>query len=359
MNPKINQPWISIAKIEAIVQLEPGLVIVGLCIASWLIYKTLLKNASPTRHQNLRKLFVNLIAHLCIFSSFFSVYALVQKTVESAPDSLSERLISYFGLLTLISGAIVFVKACRILLFEYLFIGHMKEGVPVLLVNLFTLILSIGIGAWIANDIFGIRLTPILATSAIFSLVLGLALQDTLGNLFAGVALQLDKPFEIDDWIEVMQGGQKWIGQVQEITWRATTINGLFDEHLIIPNRVISQAEIANYTSPNRPIWRSQTFRMPLGPNLEDIRLLLKEALFEISAIRQDPAPFVTIPETNESWALFRCSYTIDDYGKQWIIGTEVSAEIIRKLYESGHSIAAQRIQVIRENNPISEARVS
>jgi len=89
MNPKINQPWISIAKIEAIVQLEPALVIVGLCLASWLIYKTLLKNASPTRHRNLRKLFVNLIAHLCIFAAFFAVYALVQKTVESAPDSLS------------------------------------------------------------------------------------------------------------------------------------------------------------------------------------------------------------------------------------------------------------------------------
>ncbi|RYZ71516.1 MAG: mechanosensitive ion channel family protein [Proteobacteria bacterium] len=318
-------------------------------MASWLIYKTLLKNASPTRHRNLRILFLNLIAHLSIFASFFAIYAIVQKTVESSPDSLSERLISYFGLLTLISGAIVFVKACRILLFEYLFIGHMKEGVPVLLVNLFTLILSIGIGAWIANDVFGIRLTPILATSAIFSLVLGLALQDTLGNLFAGVALQLDKPFEIDDWIEVMQSGQKWVGQVQEITWRATTLTGLFDEHLIIPNRVISQAEIANFTSPNRPIWRSQTFRIPLGPHLEEIRLLLKEAMFEIKAIRQEPAPVINIPETTESWALFRCSYTIDDYGKQWSIGTEVSASIIRKLYECGHTIAAQRIHLVRD----------
>lgn len=67
-----------------------------------------------------------------------------------------------------------------------------------------------------------------------FSLILGLALQDTLGNLFAGVALQLDKPYEIGDWIEISPRAQVWVGQVEEISWRATTMIGLFDELLVL-----------------------------------------------------------------------------------------------------------------------------
>ena len=348
MNPKLNQPWISLERIESVVQIEPALIIVGLALVAWGIYKALLKTASPERHRNLQKLFINLAAHLVIFATFFVLYAVLQKALETTPF-FSERGITYFGLLTIISGAAVFVKACRILLFEYLFLGHMKEGVPVLLVNIFTLLLSVGIGAWIANDLFGIRLTPILATSAIFSLVLGLALQDTLGNLFAGVALQLDKPYEIGDWIEVMQAGQKWIGQVQEITWRATTLVGIFDENLIIPNRVISQAEIANFTSRRAPIWRNQTFRIPFQTDLLELRTLLKTAALTVHGVRAFPPPVILFPETSESWILTRCAYTIDDYGKQWTIGTDVNAAVITALKDAGLSIAAQRIQLIKE----------
>jgi len=143
-------------------------------------------------------------------------YAVAQKSVDLG--NTQERIAAYLGLATLIAGAIVFVKVCRILLFEYLFIGHMKEGVPLLIVNLFTLVISIGIVGWFATELFGVKLGPLLATSAVFSLILGLALQDTLGNLFAGVALQLDKPYEIGDWIEVNNGGATWVGQVEEIS---------------------------------------------------------------------------------------------------------------------------------------------
>ena len=92
----------------------------------------------------------------------------------------------------------------------------MRAGVPVLLVNLFSLLLSAVIGFWMMTGIFEFNLAPLLATSAVFSIVLGLALQDTLGNLFAGVALQLDKPYEMGAAIEVTTSSQKWVGQVRK-----------------------------------------------------------------------------------------------------------------------------------------------
>src|SRR6185369_14801218 len=56
-------------------------------------------------------------------------------------------------------------------------------------------------------------------TSAIFGVILGLALQDTLGNFFAGISLQADRPFQVGDVITV--GAQRHTGVVEEISWRA------------------------------------------------------------------------------------------------------------------------------------------
>jgi len=347
VNSKFNQPWIPFERIANLVQLEPGVFIVSLALLSWIFYRVFLRDLSPERHRRLRVLFVNLSAHVGVFVGLFVVYAISQKS----PNHLVivERVTSYFGLATLVSGAIVFVKSSRILLFEYLFFGHMKEGVPVLIVNLFTLLLSIGIVGWMAAEILGVKLTPLLATSAIFSLVLGLALQDTLGNLFSGLALQLDKPYEIGHWIEVQTNGQKMIGQVQEITWRATILVGVFEELLIIPNRVIAQAEVSNFSATHLPIWRSQVFKIPYTADISSTRELLIEAIGKAQGVRKSPEPVARIVEANESWLLFRCSYTIDNYGMQWSISNYVITAVVEELKNSGLGIAAQRLQIVKD----------
>lgn len=330
-------------------QLEPALMLFGLSIAAWLIYWFLLRDASPMRHRNLRRLFLNLVAHLMILGVFFGAYALAHRG-HPYGDS-NERLATYFGLATLISGAIVFVKVSRIFMFEYLFLGHMKEGVPVLIVNLFSLLLSIGIAGWFATEIFGIRLAPVLATSAVFSLILGLALQDTIGNLFAGVALQLDKPYEIGDWIEIVQGSQTYVGQVEEITWRATTLIGLFDELLILPNRLMAAAEISNFSSRSTPIWRGQSFRLPYTADISTVKDILKDAISGAEGVRKTPQPYVWIRETTESWLVFRCSYTIDDYPLQYRVGSNVITAVVEGLKKNGYATAAQRVQIVQENS--------
>ena len=349
MNPKLNQPLIALSRIEDIVQIEPALVMLGLGLIAWIIYKMLLRDASPERHKNLRRQFLNLFAHSSVFTTLFIVYAVAQRSVELGDSQ--NRVAAYLGLATLIAGAIVFVKVCRILMSLYLFIGHMREGVPLLIVNLFTLLLSIGIAGWFATELFGVKLGPLLATSAVFSLVLGLALQDTLGNLFAGVALQFDKPYEIGDWIEVNLNntGAPWVGQVEEVTWRATTLIGLFDEMLIIPNRIMAQAQVANFSSRNLPIWRGQTFKIPYTADVSGVTSALKAAIARIDGVRKSPEPWVWVRESTESGLIVRCSYTIDDYGSQWKVGSLVITAVMDALKKAGTGIAAQRIEILRD----------
>ena len=347
MTSKLTQPWLQLERIESLVQLEPAFVIAGLAGAAWLFYKFFLRKLSDERHRNLRKLFRNMFFHLGISSILFAVYYTIFLSGSAGETGSMARINSYIGLLTLLSGAVVFVKTWRSLVFEYLFISHMRVGVPLLLVNLFTLLLSAAIASWMATEIFGLKIAPLLATSAIASLVLGLALQDTLGNLFSGVALQFDKPYEIGDWIEIHQdGAHKWVGQVLEISWRATVLIGFAEETITVPNRVMAQAQISNFATKNRPIIRSQIFRLSHAVPVEPAKKALLEAVRNLPGIRRYPEPVVLLMEAGESWITAKLIYFIDNYGAQYSIGDQVIGACLGSLKASDVQLASTRLDV-------------
>ena len=82
---------------------------------------------------------------------------------------------------------------------------------------------------------------------AVRAVVLGFALQDTLGNLFAGLAIQIEKPFRVGHWVRIADID----GQVSEVTWRATKVRTKTGNFVIVPNRKLSDDLIINYSEPN------------------------------------------------------------------------------------------------------------
>jgi len=344
----MSSAWIPKERLDAFLQLEPLFLIIALAALSAAIYRFLLREVSEDRHRLLRDLLANLGGHLGALILLFGAFHGLSELGAQAEMPALLKLSGYVGLVALISGATVFVKTAKILIFEYLFIGHMKEGVPVLLVNLFTLLLSIVIAAWVLAEVFGVKLTPLLATSAIFSIVLGLALQDTLGNLFAGVALQFDKPCEIGDWVEIVNGIQKWVGQVHEVTWRATVLIGLSDELITLPNRIVGQSQVSNFSLKDKPIIRSQVLRLPYQSDLEKTRRLLIEAAKSVDKVRQDPAPLVYFSEAAESFLIVKLIYFLDDFGSQWNVGDQVLSAVLRKLDAAKVELATPRIEILR-----------
>ena len=344
MNPKQTQPWLPSERIENLVQLEPALIILVLAIGAWIASRFFIHRLSIERQRNLRGLFSNLSYHLVFGGSLFLIYSGLSRVPREF--AAVERLATYIGFATILSGAVVFVKVCRILVFQYLFLRHMRVAFPVLLVNLFTLLLSLLLGTWLGAEVFNLKLTPILATSAIFSLVLGLALQDTLGNLFAGVALQFDKPYEIGDWIEISNGTLKWVGQVHEISWRATVLISMTEEAITIPNRLMSQGDISNFSTRYRSIIRSLLFRLPFGAPIEEVKAILIAAAQQSPEVRTRPSPRVIITETNESWIGFKLVFNIDDYGIHPRIFDQIYSHALSKLEANGFHLASHRVQV-------------
>lgn len=150
----------------------------------------------------------------------------------------------------------------------------------------------------------------LLTTSAVGAVVVGFALQDTLGNLFAGLAIQIEKPFRVGHWIAV--GSNE--GQVQEITWRATKLLTKSGQFLIVPNGIISKEAILNYSEPTVPtrlfVEVGTSYMTP--PN--DVRMAVAEALKQCPLVLSTPAPSVLLHDFGGSALMFRIWFWVEDY---------------------------------------------
>ena len=158
------------------------------------------------------------------------------------------------SLLILIPVLLLCVRG-SVLVFQALFQRSQGQVPPALLESVVSVLLY-GLGAAaIAHYVFGLDVTPLLATSAVVGAVVGLALQDTLGNLFAGIALHTEAPFRVGDWIRI--GEQE--GRVEQVSWRAMRLRTWPGDTLTIPNNEASRGSILNYSLPAAPHSRSLT----------------------------------------------------------------------------------------------------
>lgn len=327
----------------SLLDFEPYVILTSLVLLAWFFYKVFLKEANEERHRNLKRHFKNLIRHYLILTTLFATFLILH---QGSPDSSFTRATPYVAIATLLWGMIIFVKTCRLIILQYLFLGSMKHGVPVLIVNIFSLVMSIVLGLWMAGAIFSVQLTPLLATSAAVSVILGLAMQDTLGNLFAGISLQFDKAFDIGDWLEVTSGMQKATGQVKEITWRATVLVGWSDEQIILSNRFLANSQIANYSIGDQPIIRSLSYRVQYDTDLNLAKRCLLESVKEVKNIRSWPEPVVVASEMTDSWVTLKLAYYIENFGSQYGIADSLIDVSLKYLKANGIQSAPPRLQL-------------
>jgi small-conductance mechanosensitive channel/CRP-like cAMP-binding protein len=150
----------------------------------------------------------------------------------------------------------------------------------------------------------------ILATTAVGAVVLGFALQDTLGNLFAGLAIQIEKPFRVGDWVTI--GGQE--GSVSEITWRATRLLTKAGNFVVVPNSVMAKDTITNYSVPTRQMRLSVDVGVSydVAPNL--VKSVIVEALKNASELSRTRPPEVRLADFAGSAIIYRVWYWVDDF---------------------------------------------
>jgi small-conductance mechanosensitive channel len=197
-----------------------------------------------------------------------------------------------------------------VLLFRALVFHSQGQAPPRLLENILAVALY-GFGAVaLARFSFGLELTPFLATSAVVGAVVGLALQDTLGNLFAGIALHTEAPFAVGDWIRL---GERE-GRVEQVSWRAMRLRTWLGDTLTVPNNDVARQTILNYSIPVGPHLRTITLGVGYAHPPDQVVEVLRQAIAGASGVPKEPAPRVRLLTYGDSAVQYEITYPTPSY---------------------------------------------
>jgi small-conductance mechanosensitive channel len=160
--------------------------------------------------------------------------------------------------------------------------------------------------------VFNISPSSILISSTVVSAVIGLALQDVLRNVFAGISLQIERPFEVGHWIQLSDG----LGKVIEINWRDTRLLTVDGQSLIYPNAMVASARIINYSAPD-PVQAMHTqiaVSYVHPPNL--VKQILMEATLASPFVAANPPPSMKVLSYGDYSVTYDLKFWLTNYDR-------------------------------------------
>lgn len=222
---------------------------------------------------------------------------LLSTTFGSDPSLLRATEIS----LVLALGFLV-ARGCLLIVFDWVLVRRMGVEPPRLMREVVALLAYLVLGAILLHTL-DVEITGIIATSAILTVVVGLALQQTLGNLLAGLALAWEQRLSIGTWVEI--DGR--IGIIEQTGWRSLVIRTRLDERLLVPNAEVGAAKIMILGSGDRPAAVAVRLGVAYGVPPDAAKDVLRSVAGDIRGVLADPPPRVLTVEYADSAVIFEC----------------------------------------------------
>ncbi len=244
----------------------------------------------------------------------------------------------------LFAALVASARSLVLLLFSSRLTMRWAAALPAIFKDIFQVLLYLGavMGTLRAA---GLEPSSLLTTSAVLTAVVGLSLQETLGNLFSGLAIQAQRPFEVGDWVQ-FDADNTAVGQVIEISWRATKVLTLDRVEIIVPNATIAKSALRNFTKPTptsrRTIRVSAAYAMPPAK----VKAALAEAVVGIPHVLTTPAPLILLTEYADSGINYEIRYFTDDFRLADITDATVRERIWYALGRAGVSIPFPQVDV-------------
>jgi small-conductance mechanosensitive channel len=206
------------------------------------------------------------------------------------------------------------VRLVNAALFDFAFRLRRGYEAPTLVRNIFTLVAFAILFFLLFNRIYQeVNLGALFTTSAIFGVIIGLALQDTLGNFFAGISLHADRPFQVGDVIVV--GQQHLTGVVEGITWRAIKIR-TFQNHVVLVSNSSAAKEAIEVCPRENLNARLVFFGTLYSDSPAKTIHVVREAIRDADNISQKITPIVRIRSLGDSSIEWEVKYWLEDYAK-------------------------------------------
>ena len=314
-----------------------------------------MNNSASAQNLTLVELGVLIAAILAAAVLFFllkTAFMRLRRPPEAAGSSLLSRVIaplifllvalalklnflaSAFGLgarfTQFVDAAIVFLAillAIR-LIDGWLLYRHERKRVPFplpgVLHGFILIVLYLIVLFAVFKGTLGVNITPFLATSAIFTAIIGLALQGVLSNVLAGISLNLTKSFSRGDWVKI--GPHE--GVVQDTNWRETLILDRASNVIVIPNNAVAAEMIVNFTRPDHKTALTIPLKVGAGAAPAVVLEALLQAAREVPEVIAAPAPQAYILSYDDLGISYLVKFWVTDFARKNLIIADVARHI-------------------------------
>ena len=193
-------------------------------------------------------------------------------------------------------------------------------------------VIVLSMGALILLNYLGITITPLLTALGVGGLAVALALQDTLGNFFAGIHILIEEPVRVGDFIRLATGEE---GTVTDIGWRTTRILMGTNNVIVIPNNKITTTVLVNFHLPSAWLMTEIDIYTAHGADVELVKRLSLEAAAEAEGILPTPEPvFLFDPGPLPTHLQFKLIVPIGERMQQGLVRTSVRTLLVKKFQQ-------------------------
>lgn len=271
---------------------------------------------------------------LLISALLFALYYLALKQFDRGMEDVLGT--NFNGLLFAAFVPLVFlvVRLLDAVIFDLIVSHRRRVNAPRLLRDVVALGVYFILFSWTTWKLFGFSITKWLAAGTVIAAILGLALQETLGNLFSGIALHMEDSFIVGD---VLKSGDH-IGVVEGLTWRATRIRTFNNNVVILPNSVLARERLEVFP---RARLNGRTLAVGIDYNVPPATVLnvLTQAASHVDGVSREIPCFSRVASFGDSSVLYEIKYYTRDYSDRDRIDADIRKAVWYALRRNAISI--------------------
>jgi small-conductance mechanosensitive channel/CRP-like cAMP-binding protein len=276
----------------------------------------------------------------------FQEQPLLFSSIGDVRERVFGRELSYLLFASYLALIVLLVRSFDSFIFDFMAARRRNITAPLLLRQIVSIVLYLVSIAWAISEVFQYHVTALLTTTTVVAAVIGLALQDTLGNLFAGISLHMEDSFGVGD---VVRSGE-FIGVVEGVNWRATRLRGFNGQIVVLPNSALGRERLEVFPRTNlngRVISVGVSYDVAPG----DVIPTLQKAISNVEGVAKEIPCVVRVGGFGDSAVQYEVKYWTRTYHLRDSIDAEIRRAIWYALRRRGMSIPfpIRSIQVMPE----------
>jgi small-conductance mechanosensitive channel/CRP-like cAMP-binding protein len=279
--------------------------------------------------------FIPLILSAVFFGAFFALGFRKNPLTFGVYGDIREPVSHTLHFLGWVGLIIFLVRVIDALVFDVVISRRRNVVAPQLLRQIVALVLYGLLVASALKAILKVDVTPALTGGAVLAAVIGLALQETLGNLFSGIALHMEGAFDVGD---VLHSGE-YVGVVESVSWRATRMRGFNNQTLVLPNSVIARERLEVFPHGNL---NARILQLGIDYNVAPASVIeiVSQAAAHVDGVARELPCFARVGAFADSSVIYEIKYHTRDYAKRDRIDADIRKAVWYALHRNKISFA-------------------